>query len=108
MFRWVESWLSTGQALRSLTPLGLNICEPHVPLRRTLAPVYLLAQARDVIEEETRRNCFWLAYSMERFQTVGTGWAATLDDEDVTQVMPTTTENYLNGVCLLLILPSLI
>ena len=44
--------------------------------------------ARTVVEDETRRNSFWLAYATERQYGCGNGWALFLDDQDVSQLLP--------------------
>ncbi|KAG6889195.1 hypothetical protein C0995_002910 [Termitomyces sp. Mi166 len=48
----------------------------------------LQAPARNVIEDEMRRNAFWLAYAVERQHGCGNGWALSLDDQDISQLLP--------------------
>ena len=53
-----------------------------------MRPPSILAPARTVVEDETRRNSFWLAYATERQYGCGNGWALFLDDQDVSQLLP--------------------
>ncbi|KAF8592080.1 hypothetical protein K439DRAFT_1401652 [Ramaria rubella] len=97
--RWVDVWLTTGEALRYCVPLFLNVCEPQVPLIRSwkTRPT-IIPPSRTAIEEETRRNTFWLAYALDRFHASGNEFAMTLDDEDITQVMPCLSHEFKNGI----------
>jgi hypothetical protein len=45
--------------------------------KRTISP------PRDWIEKEERRRTFWMTFCMDRYATIGTGWPATIDEEDV-------------------------
>lgn len=95
----LQVWLASGEALRYCVPLGLNICDPQVPLTRTRRTrPGIIPPSRTPVEEETRRNTFWLAYAMDRFHASGNEFAMTLDDEDITQVMPCLMQEFTNGV----------
>jgi hypothetical protein len=61
----------------------------------------LLPQARTVIEDETRRNAFWLAYATERLHGFGNGWALNLDDQDISQLLPVRGEEFDRGYLVL-------
>lgn len=50
------------------------------------------------LQEEMRRNTFWLAYCYERWQAASTGWAMALDDEDISQVLSCRMSDFENGV----------
>jgi hypothetical protein len=50
-----------------------------------------------VIEDETRRNSFWLAYALERQHGCGNGWALSLDNQDVSQLLPVRGDQFLQG-----------
>jgi len=41
-----------------------------------------------LVEDETRRNVFWLAYTIDRQYGAGNGWAVSLDDNDIAQLLP--------------------
>ena len=78
-------------------PLGLNICPPFHSITKSQRPASLLAPAQTVIEDETRRNAFWLAYATERLHG-SHGWALNLDDQDVSQLLPVRGEEFDQGV----------
>lgn len=40
------------------------------------------------VEDETRRNVFWLAYTIDRQYGAGNAWAMSLDDNDIAQFLP--------------------
>ncbi|KAI0271386.1 hypothetical protein BC834DRAFT_818707 [Gloeopeniophorella convolvens] len=86
--RWVEAFMNVGQALRALVPLGLNICAPFVPITEGVRPPSLIPPPESIIEDEVRRNTFWLVYIMERMCGCSNGWALSMDDSDVSQLLP--------------------
>lgn len=111
--------MTTGAALRASVPLGLSSCNPYHSISDTLRVPSLLPPAEDVIEDEVRRNTFWLAYAvrphnrslifvpsalielfdqMERQQGCSNGWALSLDDQDITQMMPAKGDQFDLGV----------
>lgn len=53
--------------------------------------------SRTVVEDETRRNSFWLAYVTERQYGCGNGWALFLDDQDVSQLLPVQGDQFERG-----------
>lgn len=71
-------WLSTGRAVRLAQMLGMHRLDGlSSDLKQTLSP------PRDWIEKEERRRTFWMAFCMDRYATVGTGWPVAIDEEDV-------------------------
>lgn len=48
----------------------------------------IIPTALTFVEDETRRNVFWLAYAIDRQYGAGNGWAMSLDDNDVAQLLP--------------------
>jgi hypothetical protein len=58
----------------------------------------IIPPPRTPIEDETRRNTFWLAYAIDRQQGAGSGWALSLDDDDIAQLFPVTMEQFESGV----------
>lgn len=50
------------------------------------------------VEDETRRNVFWLAYTIDRQYGAGNGWAMSLDDNDIAQLLPLPRANLDAGV----------
>lgn len=84
--------------MRLSVPLGLNMCPPFHSITKSERPPSILPPARTVIEDETRRNAFWLAYATERQHGLGNGWALSMDDQDVTQLLPVRGDQFLQGV----------
>ena len=58
----------------------------------------LLLPAESVVEDEMRRNVFWLAYAADRTTGIGHGWAFGIDDEDVGQFLPVRGDLFDSGV----------
>ena len=85
--------------MRLAVPLGLNMCPPFHTISNTDRPISILPPARTVIEDEMRRNAFWLAYATERQHGMGNGWTLSLDDQDVSQLLPVRGDQFVNGVC---------
>ena len=84
----LQIFLLSAHCLRLTLPLGLNVCPPFHSIGKTVRPASILMPARTVVEDETRRNSFWLAYATERQYGCGNGWALFLDDQDVSQLLP--------------------
>lgn len=96
--KWVELFTCSGQSLRVAIPLGLNICPPFRSLHGSSPTMSIIPPPRTPIEDETRRNTFWLAYAVDRQHGSGTGWALSLDDDDIAQVFPVTMEQFELGI----------
>jgi hypothetical protein len=99
-----KSFMNIGAALRNCIPLGLTTCYPFkTPTCGGLSgPVIqgtgILLPTDDVIEQETRRNIFWLIYAMERQNSMGSGFAIELDDLDINQLLPVRGDQFELGV----------
>jgi Fungal specific transcription factor domain len=86
--------------MRLTVPLGLNMCPPFHSITKSERPASILPSARTVVEDETRRNAFWLAYATERQHGIGNGWALSLDDQDISQLLPVRGDQFEQGVSL--------
>ncbi|KAF5313234.1 hypothetical protein D9619_003267 [Psilocybe cf. subviscida] len=95
--RWVDIFLSSAHSMRLSVPLGLNMCPPFHSITKSERPPSILTPARNVIEDETRRNTFWLAYAAERQHGCGNGWALSLDNQDVSQLLPVRGDQFIQG-----------
>jgi len=80
--------MNIAQAIRAAVPLGLNVDTPFSPLSDSIRTPSLIPPPESVLEAEVRRNTFWLLYSMERMGGCSNGWALSLDDLDVSQLLP--------------------
>jgi hypothetical protein len=96
--RWVDIFLSSAHSMRLSVPLGLNMCPPFHSITKSERPPSILPPARNVIEDETRRNTFWLAYAAERQHGCGNGWALSMDNQDVSQLLPVRGDQFIQGV----------
>lgn len=95
--RWVDVFLNSGNTVRLCIPLGLNMCPPFHSISKLERPPSIVPPARTVIEDETRRNAFWLAYALERHYGMGNGWALFLDDQDISQLLPVRGDQFEQG-----------
>ncbi|KAL7285130.1 hypothetical protein ACG7TL_000222 [Trametes sanguinea] len=58
----------------------------------------VIPPATNVVEDETRRNTFWVAYMMERHFAAVNNFAMMLDDEDIAQMLPVRGSEFENGI----------
>ncbi|KZT75140.1 hypothetical protein DAEQUDRAFT_720354 [Daedalea quercina L-15889] len=101
--KWANAYVTTSSALRYSIPSGLHICPPFHTIAEALRPTILLPPATSIIEDEVRRNTFWIAYTIERGLGTGNAWAMTLDDLDISQLLPLRRDQFERG---LLVLPQ--
>ncbi|GAA6032123.1 hypothetical protein JCM8097_007084 [Rhodosporidiobolus ruineniae] len=97
--RFVELWLFCGQATRILTPLGLNhlrSANDSLGVAGHFKP-YLLPPTSDPEELRERAAAFYFAFLCDRMASAATGWAQSLDEADITTVIPTDIEPYPTG-----------
>jgi len=95
--------MTVAQAIRAAIPLGLNVDSPFSPLSDSIRTPSLILPPESVLEEEVRRNTFWLLYAMERMGGCSNGWALSLDDQDVSQLLPISGFNFELGVRMMLL-----
>ena len=91
-------FLLVGRAVRYSVPLGLNMCPPFHSISKSLRAPSIIPPAKTVIEDETRRNTFWLTYATERLYSAGNGWAMSMDDQDISQLLPVRGDQFQFGV----------
>ena len=78
MLYFPRAWMSSGRSTRLATMLNLHRQDgPSLEVKQTLPP------PRDWTEKEERRRTLWLAYCVDRYASVGTGWPMSLDELDV-------------------------
>jgi Fungal specific transcription factor domain len=94
----MQVFLASAYCIRLAIPLGLNMCPPFHSIAKSERPASIIPPARTVIEDETRRNVFWLAYATERESGCGNGWALSLDDQDISQLLPVRGDQFEQGV----------
>ncbi|PYH58087.1 putative C6 transcription factor Prf [Aspergillus niger CBS 101883] len=87
-----RAWLSVGKAVRLATMLGLNgIDEEGLNVKQTLPP------PKDWSEREERRRVFWMAFCLDRYASVGTGWPVSFDERDIFTNLPASEESFIGN-----------
>jgi hypothetical protein len=78
MMMFPNAWLTTGRATRLTQMLGFNRLDGlGLDVKQSLP------DPTDVSEKEERRRTFWMAFCMDRYAGVGTGWPLIVDERDV-------------------------
>jgi hypothetical protein len=78
MMMFPNAWMTTGRATRLTQLLGLYRLDGlGVEFKQTLS------RETDIGEMEERRRTFWMAFCMDRYAGVGTGWPLIVDEKDV-------------------------
>ena len=78
MMYFPRAWLSVGRAARLVLMMGLNRVDgAGMDVKQCLPP------PRDWTEKEERRRTFWMAYCVDRYASIGTGWPMCIDEKDV-------------------------
>lgn len=73
-----RAWASVGRAVRLAMMMGLNRLDGvGLDVKQVIAP------PRDWTEREERRRTFWMAYCIDRYASMGTGWPLAVDERDV-------------------------
>jgi hypothetical protein len=80
MMCFPRAWTSVGKSVRLAQMLGLHrIDGAGVDFKQCLPP------PRDWTDREQRRRTWWMAYCMDRYASVGTGWPMVIDEKDVSR-----------------------
>jgi Fungal specific transcription factor domain len=88
-----HAWMNCGKAGRMAIYFNLaRLDEPHLFCKQTLL------DSKDWIDQEEHRRTFWAAYMLDRVASLGTGWAAVLNDDDISTCLPGPEEEYQAGV----------
>ena len=80
--------MTIAQAIRAAIPLGIHADSAFLPISDSLRTPSLIPPPASITEIEVRRNTFWLLYAMERMGGCSNGWPMSLDDQDVSQLLP--------------------
>ncbi|KAL8854561.1 MAG: hypothetical protein Q9221_000596 [Calogaya cf. arnoldii] len=89
MMFFPRAWSSVGKAVRLAMMMGLNRVDGMgLDVKQVLPP------PRDWIESEERRRTFWMAYCVDRYASMGTGWPVAVDERDVKSNLPANEQNY--------------
>ncbi|KAI0111560.1 fungal-specific transcription factor domain-containing protein [Daldinia grandis] len=89
MMYFPRAWMSTGAAVRLCQMIGLHRLDgTGLDVKQCLPP------PRDWTEREERRRTFWMAFSQDRYASIGTGWPMTIDERDVMTNLPSSEEAF--------------
>ncbi|KAL8654274.1 MAG: hypothetical protein Q9226_003500 [Calogaya cf. arnoldii] len=89
MMFFPRAWSSVGKAVRLAMMMGLNRVDGMgLDVKQVLPP------PRDWTESEERRRSFWMAYCVDRYASMGTGWPVAIDERDVKSNLPANEQNY--------------
>lgn len=92
MMYFPRAWMSVGRGARMVLMMGLNRVDGlGLDVKQCLPP------PRDWTEREERRRTFWMAYCVDRYASIGTGWPMTIDERDIKSHLPASEENYENS-----------
>ncbi|KAH0556350.1 hypothetical protein GP486_005727 [Trichoglossum hirsutum] len=84
-----RAWMSTGRAIRLAQMMGLHRLDgTGLDVKQCLPP------PRDWTEKEERRRTFWLAFCIDRYASIGTGWPMTIEEKDIVTMLPSSEEAY--------------
>lgn len=73
-----RAWMSAGRAIRLAQMMGLHRLDGvGMDVKQCLPP------PRDWTEREERRRAFWMAFCIDRYASIGTGWPVLIDEKDV-------------------------
>ncbi|GKZ29058.1 hypothetical protein AbraIFM66950_002795 [Aspergillus brasiliensis] len=87
-----RAWLSVGKAARLVTMLGLySMDEDGLNVKQTLPP------PKDWSEKEERRRVFWMAFCLDRYASVGTGWPVSFDERDIFTNLPASEKSFVDN-----------
>lgn len=73
-----RAWLSSGRSTRLAQMMQLHRLDGvGLDVKQCLPP------PKDWTEREERRRTFWMAFNIDRYASIGTGWPMTFDERDV-------------------------
>ncbi|KAL9609222.1 MAG: hypothetical protein Q9167_006000 [Letrouitia subvulpina] len=93
MMFFPRAWASVGRAVRLAMMMGLNRLDGvGMDIKQCIPP------PSDWTEREQRRRTFWMAYCVDRYASMGTGWPMAIDEKDIMTNLPSTEEAYEKSV----------
>lgn len=84
-----RAWMSSGRASRMAQMMGLHRMDGvMLDVKQCLPP------PKDWTEREERRRTFWMAFCVDRYSSIGTGWPMIFDERDITSTLPSADSAY--------------
>ncbi|KAL5393194.1 hypothetical protein DPSP01_000025 [Paraphaeosphaeria sporulosa] len=78
-----RAWMSSGRATRLAQMMQLHRLDGvGLDVKQCLPP------PKDWTEREERRRTFWMAFNIDRYASIGTGWPMTFDQRDILTNLP--------------------
>ncbi|KAF2731163.1 hypothetical protein EJ04DRAFT_584067 [Polyplosphaeria fusca] len=84
-----RAWLSAGRAVRLAQMMQLHRLDGvGLDVKQCLPP------PKDWTEREERRRTFWMAFCIDRYASIGTGWPMTIDEKDILTNLPSSEDAF--------------
>ncbi|EME50066.1 hypothetical protein DOTSEDRAFT_68803 [Dothistroma septosporum NZE10] len=84
-----RAWASSGRACRLAQAMGLHRLDgAGLDVKQCIPP------PKDWTEREERRRTFWMAFCVDRYSSIGTGWPMTIEERDILTNLPTDEDAY--------------
>ncbi|KAG0135364.1 fungal-specific transcription factor domain-containing protein [Tuber indicum] len=87
-----RAWLSTGRAVRLAQMMGMHRLDGV-----GLDVKQCLPAPKDWTEREERRRTFWIAFCIDRYASIGTGWPMTVEEKDILTNLPAADDAFDQG-----------
>ncbi|PHH80099.1 hypothetical protein CDD82_1977 [Ophiocordyceps australis] len=86
-------WNIMALITRSVVQLGLAVESSSSSVAPKYASIYTLramalAEAKDFVEDESRRRLFWMVYLLDRYATIATAFDFALPDKEIDRTLP--------------------
>lgn len=84
-----RAWMSSGRGTRMVQMMGLHRVDgAGLDVKQCLPP------PRDWTDREERRRTFWMAFCVDRYSSIGTGWPMTIVEQDIASNLPSDEQSY--------------
>ena len=84
-----RAWMSAGRGSRMAQMMGLHRLDgAGLDVKQCLPP------PKDWTEREERRRTFWMAFCVDRYSSIGTGWPMTIEEKDILTSLPSDEQSY--------------
>ncbi|KAK4560456.1 hypothetical protein LTR86_005652 [Recurvomyces mirabilis] len=84
-----RAWMSSGRGSRMAQMMGLHRMDgAGLDVKQCLPP------PKDWTEREERRRTFWMAFAVDRYSSIGTGWPMSIEEGDICTNLPCTEQAY--------------
>ncbi|KAK5114933.1 hypothetical protein LTR62_002092 [Meristemomyces frigidus] len=78
-----RAWMSAGRGSRMAQMMGLHRQDgAGLDVKQCIPP------PKDWTEREERRRTFWMAFAVDRYSSIGTGWPMSIEESDICTNLP--------------------